>query len=181
MRSRTVVYPNVGISKLLVIAFHIPYLVLPISTTTSPPRPGTGTDSTSSTTRSWSPVLDKLARAKYASTSFFSTRPSFPLPGATRAISTPFLRAKWRTEGGARMSDVMSGVVVVVVGLGKGAWLGRGWEENSVLYGSSGCRRRGTSAGDVGVGVGCGDDVDDDDDGAGGGGGGTTESLWLLF
>ncbi|KAF8259507.1 hypothetical protein EI94DRAFT_1751269 [Lactarius quietus] len=68
----------------------------------------------------------------YRSTSMRSTRPFFPLPGASNVMTTPLYRAKWRIDVSVRTSATAS------------------WEEEALnsgaggSFGSSGCGRRAT-------------------------------------
>ena len=117
------------------IAFHIPYRVRPSSTMVSPSAEGEGEAADGCPTRDFPP-------ARYRSTSARSTRPSFPLPGASNTISTPFSRAKWRTEG----RESTSFVVAFVIGTDSDEVLERDVgaldSDAGEVFGSSGCGRR---------------------------------------
>ena len=115
------------------IAFHIPYRVRPNSTTTSSSAEGEA-----ETALGCSPTNPDFPPARYRSTSTRSTRPFFPLPGASNVISTPFSRAKWRTAGRTSTSAAAAAVVVAV-----GTDCDAGGGE---VFGSRGCRRRATGS-----------------------------------
>jgi hypothetical protein len=120
------------------IAFHIPYRVLPNSTTISSSASGEG-----EAAAGCSPADPRFPPARYRSTSARSTRPFFPLPGASSAISTPLSRAKWRTAGKANTSSTAALVAAVTESDDEAP----DCHVDALLdsaFGSRGCRRRDT-------------------------------------